>query len=92
MAIPRYYLKLKESVLQIECLYGVVVLGSQWGSDLSLQIAHAPSAFASGASGQADWQQLTPSLLQELRNMGVRDVKVEEALQDIKNSEGLRNG
>jgi hypothetical protein len=58
------------------------ILGSQWGSDLSLQIAHAPSGSASGAAGQADWHQLTPSLLQELRNMGVQNVKVEEAPED----------
>jgi hypothetical protein len=58
------------------------IMGSQWGADLSLQIAHAPTGQAAGGKGQADWQQLTPSLLQELHNMGVRDVKVEEAPQD----------
>jgi len=86
----------KGSMLRVEVdlpnLGKLKILGSQWGSDLSLQIAHAPGATVSGASGQADWQQLTPSLLQELRNIGVRDVKVEEAPQDIKNSEGSGNG
>jgi hypothetical protein len=51
------------------------VVGSQWGSDLSLHIAHASDA-------QGDWAALTPELLQDLQARGVREVRVESLSEE----------
>jgi hypothetical protein len=46
------------------------IVGSQWGSDLSLQIAHA-------ANAQDRWSSLMPSLMEELQASGISDVRLE---------------
>jgi len=46
------------------------IVGSQWGSDLSLQIAHA-------ATAQDQWSSLMPSLMEELQASGISDVRLE---------------
>lgn len=46
------------------------IVGSQWGSDLSLQIAHA-------ANAQDQWSSLMPSLMEELQASGISDVRLE---------------
>ena len=46
------------------------IVGSQWGSDLSLQIAHA-------ANAQDQWSSLMPSLMEELQASGIIDVRLE---------------
>ena len=46
------------------------IVGSQWGSDLSLQIAHAVNA-------QDRWSSLMPSLMEELQASGISDVRLE---------------
>ena len=46
------------------------IVGSQWGSDLSLQIAHAVNA-------QDRWSSLMPSLMEELQASGINDVRLE---------------
>jgi hypothetical protein len=49
------------------------ILGSQWGQDISLHIAHGKP----DGEGKVNWSTLAPELLQELKNQGVTDVKVE---------------
>jgi len=46
------------------------IVGSQWGSDLALQIAHA-------ANAQYQWSSLMPSLMEELQASGISDVRLE---------------
>jgi hypothetical protein len=46
------------------------IVGSQWGVDLSLQIAHA-------ANAQDRWSSLMPSLMEELQASGISDVRLE---------------
>ena len=46
------------------------IVGSQWGSDLSLQIAHA-------ANAQDRWSSLMPSLMEELQASGISDIRLE---------------
>ena len=46
------------------------IVGSQWGSDLSLQIAHA-------ANAQDQWSSLMPSLMEELQASGISDIRLE---------------
>jgi len=46
------------------------IVGSQWGSDLSLQIAHAANALD-------QWSSLMPSLMEELQASGISDVRLE---------------
>ena len=49
------------------------ILGSQWGQDISLHIAHGKPDI----SGRVNWTTLAPELLQELKMQGVTDVRVE---------------
>ena len=49
------------------------ISGSQWGQDISLHIAHGKPDI----SGRVNWTTLVPELLQELKNQGVSDVKIE---------------
>jgi hypothetical protein len=49
------------------------ILGSQWGQDISLHISHGKP----DGKGKVNWSTLAPELLQELKNQGVTDVKVE---------------
>jgi len=49
------------------------ILGSQWGSDISLHILHGKPDI----SGRVNWTTLAPELLQELKMQGVTDVRVE---------------
>lgn len=51
------------------------IVGSQWGGDLSLHIAHASDA-------QGDWASLTPELMQDLQARGVREVRVESLSEE----------
>jgi hypothetical protein len=46
------------------------VVGSQWGQDVSLQIAH-------DASSHDQWVTLAPALLQDLQVNGIGDVRLE---------------
>jgi hypothetical protein len=49
------------------------IVGSQWGQDISLHIAHGKPDI----SGRVNWTTLAPELLQELKMQGVTDVRVE---------------
>ena len=49
------------------------ILGSQWGQDISLHISHGKP----DGKGKVNWSTLAPELLQELKNQGVSDVKIE---------------
>ena len=49
------------------------ISGSQWGQDISLHIAHGKP----DGEGKVNWSTLAPELLQELKNQGVSDVKIE---------------
>jgi hypothetical protein len=64
----------KGSTLRVEVelpnLGRIRIVGSQWGSDLSLQIAHA-------ANAQDQWSSLMPSLMEELQASGISDVRLE---------------
>jgi hypothetical protein len=64
----------KGAMLRVELnlpkLGRIRVVGSQWGQDLSLQIAH-------DASSQDQWTMLAPSLLNDLQAQGVGEVRFE---------------
>jgi hypothetical protein len=64
----------KGAMLQVELnlpnLGRIRVVGSQWGQDISLQIAHDGNA-------QGQWTALAPSLLSDLQAQGIDDVRVE---------------
>jgi hypothetical protein len=64
----------KGAMLKVEVelpnLGRIRIVGSQWGSDLSLQIAHA-------ANAQDRWSSLMPSLMKELQASGISDVRLE---------------
>jgi len=45
-------------------------VGSQWGDDLALHIAHVGDA-------KGNWARLAPELMQELKDKGVGEVRVE---------------
>ena len=49
------------------------ILGSQWGQDISLHISHGKPDI----NGRVNWTTLAPELLQELKMLGVTDVRVE---------------
>ena len=51
------------------------ITGSQWGEDLSLQIAHASEA-------QGHWTSHVSSLLQDLKASGISDVRLETLVND----------
>ena len=57
------------------------ITGSQWGQDLSLQIAHA-------AKAQDRWTSVAPSLLQDLQASGITDVRWETLVNDAEVSNG----
>ena len=46
------------------------IVGSQWGDDLALHIAHVGDA-------KGNWARLAPELMQELKDKGVGEVRVE---------------
>lgn len=52
------------------------IVGSQWGRDLSLHIAHASDA-------QGDWVALAPELMQDLRGRGVHEVRVDSLSEEV---------
>jgi hypothetical protein len=64
----------KGAMLQVELnlphLGRIRVVGSQWGQDISLQIAH-------DAISQDPWMALAPSLLSDLQAQGIDDVRLE---------------
>jgi hypothetical protein len=64
----------KGATLQVELnlpnLGRIRVVGSQWGQDISLQIAH-------DANAQGQWTTLAPSLLSDLQAQGIDDVRLE---------------
>jgi hypothetical protein len=64
----------KGALLKVEVelpnLGRIRITGSQWGEDLSLQIAHASEA-------QGHWTNHVSSLLQELKASGISDVRLE---------------
>lgn len=64
----------KGAMLQVELnlprLGRIRVVGSQWGQDISLQIAH-------DAISQDQWMALAPSLLSDLQAQGIDDVRLE---------------
>ncbi|WP_090129170.1 hypothetical protein [Limnohabitans sp. Rim11] len=64
----------KGALLKVEVelpnLGRIRITGSQWGEDLSLQIAHASEA-------QGHWTNHVPSLLQDLKASGISDVRLE---------------
>lgn len=64
----------KGAMLRVELnlpkLGRIRVVGSQWGQDLSLQIAH-------DASSQDQWTRLAPSLLNDLQAQGIGEVRFE---------------
>ena len=69
----------KGAMLKVEVelhnLGRIRISGSQWGQDLSLQIAYA-------ASVQDRWTSVTPSLLQDLKASGISDVRLETLADD----------
>ena len=75
----------KGAMLKVELtlphLGQIRIVGSQWGQDLSLQIAHASNA-------QAKWTSLMPALLQDLQASGITDVRLEHLTEDSENAEG----
>jgi len=58
------------------------ILGSQWGQDISLHIAHGKP----DSSGRVNWTALAPELLQELKAQGVSDVKIESLPEALVNT------
>jgi hypothetical protein len=64
----------KGAMLRVELnlpnLGRIRVMGSQWGQDLSLQIAH-------DANSQEKWTALAPALFEELQAKGIGDVRLE---------------
>lgn len=61
--------------LNLPKLGRILVSGSQWGQQVSLQIAHE-------ANSQDPWVALTPSLLLDLKSQGIEDVRI-ETLPDV---------
>jgi hypothetical protein len=61
--------------LNLPNLGRILVSGSQWGQQVSLQIAHE-------ANSQDPWVALTPSLLLDLKSQGIEDVRI-ETLPDV---------
>ena len=64
----------KGAMLRVELnlpnLGRIRVVGSQWGSDLTIQIAH-------DANSKDQWNALAPDLFEELRVKGIGDVRLE---------------
>jgi hypothetical protein len=64
----------KGAMLRVELnlpnLGRIRVVGSQWGQDVSLQIAHETNS-------QDHWTALTPGLLLDLQTHGIEDVRLE---------------
>ena len=64
----------KGAMLRVELnlpnLGRIRVVGSQWGSDLTIQIAH-------DANSKDEWAALAPDLFEELRVKGIGDVRLE---------------
>ena len=54
------------------------IVGSQWGSQLSLHIAHA-------AEADGPWVRLAPQLTEDLRSRGLRDVQVSALPKEVPN-------
>jgi hypothetical protein len=69
----------KGAMLKVEVelpnLGRIRITGSQWGQDLSLQVAHASNA-------QDQWSSLGPDLLQDLLASGISDVRLETLADD----------
>ncbi len=63
----------KGAMLRVELnlpnLGRIRVVGSQWGQDVSLQIAHETNS-------QDHWAALTPGLLLDLQTHGIADVRL----------------
>ena len=60
------------------------IVGSQWGQDISLHIAHGKP----DGEGKVNWSTLAPELLQELKNQGVSDVKIESLSDTVEMTVG----
>jgi len=58
------------------------ILGSQWGQDISLHILHGKPE----SNGKVNWTALAPELLQELKEQGLTDVRVESLPDAMANS------
>jgi hypothetical protein len=75
----------KGAMLKVEVdlpnLGRIRITGSQWGQDLSLQIAHA-------ANAQDRWTSVAPSLLQDLQASGITDIRFETLANDAEVSNG----
>jgi hypothetical protein len=75
----------KGAMLKVEVdlpnLGRIRITGSQWGQDLSLQIAHA-------ANAQDRWTSVSPSLLQDLQASGITDIRFETLANDAEVSNG----
>jgi hypothetical protein len=75
----------KGAMLKVELtlpnLGRIRIVGSQWGQDLSLQIAHASNM-------QVQWTSLMPALLQDLQASGISDVRLENLTDDSEASNG----
>jgi hypothetical protein len=75
----------KGAMLRVELnlpnLGRIRVVGSQWGQEVSLQIAH-------DASSQDQWVSMAPALLEELKDKGIGDVRLEA----LPNQEEVGNG
>jgi hypothetical protein len=75
----------KGAMLRVELnlpnLGRIRVVGSQWGQEVSLQIAH-------DASSQDQWFAMAPDLLEELQAKGIGDVRVEA----LPNQDEVDNG
>ena len=69
----------KGAMLKVEVdlpnLGRIRITGSQWGQDLSLQVAHASNA-------QDRWSFVGPDLLQDLLASGISDVRLETLVDD----------
>lgn len=69
----------KGAMLKVEVdlpnLGRIRITGSQWGQDLSLQVAHA-------SNSQDRWSSLGPDLLQDLLASGISDVRLETLADD----------
>ena len=69
--------------LNLPNLGRIRVVGSQWGQDLSLQIAH-------DASSQEKWTALATALFEELQAKGISDVRLETLLDHEEGTNGQR--
>jgi len=69
----------KGAMLKVEVelpnLGRIRITGSQWGQDLSIQVAHT-------ANSQDQWASVGPSLLQDLQTSGISDVRLESLAAD----------